>query len=83
MRTAIYLAIVVFFGHCVYRIDGASVRIIWYGVQEMTFEFRKRLDTEIEQNMGNFYETLSEKNRRRFAALQARAAWPWSDQVSG
>ena len=38
----------------------------------MTFEFRKRLDRKIEQNMRNLYETLSEKDRRRFAALQAQ-----------
>lgn len=38
----------------------------------MAFEFRKRLDGKIEQNMRNLYETLSEKDRRRFAALQAQ-----------
>ena len=38
----------------------------------MAFEFRKGLDGEIEQNMRNLYETLSEKDRRRFAAFQAQ-----------
>ncbi|MGK7894444.1 MAG: hypothetical protein AB4372_12665 [Xenococcus sp. (in: cyanobacteria)] len=68
-----------FFGHFVYRIDGANVGIIFYRSQKMAFEFRKGLDGEREQNMRNLYETLSEKDRRRFAAFQARAAGPWSD----
>ena len=38
----------------------------------MVFEFPKRWDAQIEENMRNLYETLSEKDRRRFAALQAQ-----------
>ena len=38
----------------------------------MSFEFRNRLAPELEENMRNFYLTLSEKDRRRFAALQAQ-----------
>ena len=38
----------------------------------MAFEFSNRLDAPVEQNMQNLYETLSEKDRRRFAALQAQ-----------
>ena len=34
-----------------------------------TFE---RFDRATEQDMRNFFETLSEKDRRRFAAVQAR-----------
>ena len=38
----------------------------------MAFEFSNRLDSVLEQNIRNFYETLSEKDRRRFAAVQAQ-----------
>jgi hypothetical protein len=38
----------------------------------MAFKFPKPLDAQIEENMRNLYETLSEKDRRRFAALQAQ-----------
>jgi len=32
----------------------------------------KRLDAEMEQKMRNFFATLSEKDRRRYAAIQAQ-----------
>ena len=38
----------------------------------MAFVFAKRLDAAIEKNMQDFYGTLSEKERRRFAAVQSR-----------
>lgn len=38
----------------------------------MAFEFSNRLDSVVEQSMRNFYETLSEKDRRRFSALQSQ-----------
>ena len=38
----------------------------------MAFIFAKEWDTAIEKNLRDFYDTLSEKERRRFAAVQAR-----------
>ena len=38
----------------------------------MAFVFAKRLDVAVEKNMQDFYGTLSEKERRRFAAVQSR-----------
>jgi hypothetical protein len=38
----------------------------------MAFVFAKRLDAAVEKNMQDFYGTLSEKERRRFAAIQSR-----------
>ena len=38
----------------------------------MTFEFSNRLDPTVEQTMRNLYKTLSEKDRRRFAAFQSQ-----------
>ena len=38
----------------------------------MGFEFRNQLEPALEESMRNFYLTLSEKDRRRFAALQAQ-----------
>ena len=38
----------------------------------MAFVFAKRLDAAVEKNMQDFYGTLSEKERRRFAAVQSR-----------
>jgi len=38
----------------------------------MALEVSKRLDADLEQTMRDFCATLSEKDRRRFAALQAR-----------
>jgi hypothetical protein len=38
----------------------------------MAFEFDNRLDAATEQNLRNFYQTLSEKDQRRFAAVQAQ-----------
>jgi hypothetical protein len=38
----------------------------------MAFEFQNRLDPGVEQNMRDFFETLSEKEQRRFAAVEAR-----------
>lgn len=37
----------------------------------MAFVFQERYDPQIEQRMRGFWETLSEKDRRRFAALEA------------
>lgn len=38
----------------------------------MTFEFRNQLSPSLEASMRNLYETLSEKDRRRFAAFQSQ-----------
>ena len=38
----------------------------------MAFQFDNGLDTATEQNMRDFFATLSEKDQRRFAALEAR-----------
>jgi hypothetical protein len=38
----------------------------------MAFEFDNCLDAATEQNMRDFFETLSEKDRRRFAAIEAK-----------
>lgn len=36
----------------------------------MAFVFQRRYELHIEEDMRNFWETLSEKDRRRFAALE-------------
>ncbi len=38
----------------------------------MAFQFDNRLDAAAEQNMRDFFGTLSEKDQRRFAAVEAR-----------
>ena len=38
----------------------------------MAFEFSKRLTPALEETIRHFYETLSEKDRRRFSAVQAQ-----------
>jgi hypothetical protein len=38
----------------------------------MAAALTKPWDAAVEKNMRDFYETLSEKDRRRFAAVQAR-----------
>lgn len=38
----------------------------------MAFQFENRLEAVTEQNMRDFFTTLSEKDQRRFAALEAR-----------
>lgn len=38
----------------------------------MAFDFSRRLDAATEDAWRNFYNTLSEKDQRRFAAVQAR-----------
>src|SRR5687767_6578044 len=38
----------------------------------MAFIFTKTWDAAITKNMQDFYDTLSEKDQRRFAAMQAR-----------
>ncbi len=38
----------------------------------MAFQFDNRLDAATEQNMQDFFGTLSEKDQRRFAALEAK-----------
>lgn len=37
----------------------------------MAFAFDNRWDAVTEQNMRNFFDTLTEKDQRRFAALEA------------
>jgi hypothetical protein len=37
----------------------------------MAFVFQKRYDPHIEERMRRFWETLSERDRRRFAAFEA------------
>ena len=38
----------------------------------MAFVFTKAWDATVEKNVRDFYDTLSEKEQRRFAAVQAR-----------
>jgi hypothetical protein len=38
----------------------------------MAFIFTKAWDATVEKNVQGFYDTLSEKEQRRFAAVQAR-----------
>jgi hypothetical protein len=38
----------------------------------MTLVFMKEWDAAVEKTLRDFYDTLSEKDRRRFAAVQAR-----------
>lgn len=38
----------------------------------MAFQFAHQLDEATEQNMRDFFGTLSEKDQRRFAALEAK-----------
>jgi len=38
----------------------------------MAFQFDNRMDAVLEQSMRDFFDTLSEKDQRRFAAFQAR-----------
>ena len=38
----------------------------------MAFQFDNQFDAATEQNMRDFFATLSEKDQRRFAALEAR-----------
>jgi hypothetical protein len=38
----------------------------------MAFQFSARLDAATEQNLRDFFTTLSEKDQRRFAAVEAR-----------
>jgi hypothetical protein len=38
----------------------------------MAVAFTKPWDASVEKNVRDFYHTLSEKDRRRFAAVQAR-----------
>jgi len=38
----------------------------------MAFQFDNRFDAATEQNMRDFFATLSEKDQRRFAALESK-----------
>ena len=38
----------------------------------MAFPFTSRYEREVEERMRGFYQTLSEKDRRRYAAVEAR-----------
>jgi hypothetical protein len=38
----------------------------------MAFQFTARYGHEVEERMQGFYQTLSEKDRRRYAAVEAR-----------
>lgn len=38
----------------------------------MAFAFRSQYEPDVERRMRGFYETLSEKDQRRFAALETR-----------
>ena len=38
----------------------------------MAFQFHNKCDASTERNMRDFFATLSEKDQRRFAALEAR-----------
>src|SRR2546428_9479793 len=43
-----------------------------FGRPRMAVACTKPWDASVEKNVRDFYETLSEKDRRRFAAVQAR-----------
>src|SRR6266436_5598825 len=43
-----------------------------FGRPRMAVAFTKPWDASVEKNVRDFYHTLSEKDRRRFAAVQAR-----------
>src|SRR5262249_60965281 len=43
-----------------------------FGRPRMAVAFTKPWDTSVEKNVRDFYHTLSEKDRRRFAAVQTR-----------
>src|SRR5262249_62430084 len=49
-----------------------------FGRPRMAVAFTKPWDTSVEKNVRDFYHTLSEKDRRRFAAVQARQLGYWS-----
>ena len=38
----------------------------------MAFQFKNRLDAATERNLRDFFNTLSEKDKRRFVAIEAR-----------
>ena len=38
----------------------------------MAFQFTARYERDVEERMQGFYQTLSEKDRRRYAAVEAR-----------
>jgi hypothetical protein len=38
----------------------------------MAFQFTARYERDVEERMQGFYQTLSEKDRRRYAAIEAR-----------
>jgi hypothetical protein len=38
----------------------------------MAFPFTARYERDVEERMQGFYQTLSEKDRRRYAAIEAR-----------
>ena len=38
----------------------------------MAFQFTARYERDVEERMQGFYQTLSEKDRRRYAAVKAR-----------
>lgn len=38
----------------------------------MAFQFTARYERNVEERMRGFYQTLSEKDRRRYAAVEAR-----------
>lgn len=44
----------------------------FFGGPTMAFVFTKAWDAAVEKNLRDFYDTLSEKEQRRFAAVQAR-----------
>ena len=44
----------------------------FFGRPTMAVALTKPWDAAVEKNMRDFYQTLSEKDRRRFAAVQAR-----------
>ena len=46
----------------------------------MAFEFPKRLDAEIEQNMRKFYETLSEKLQQMGTPVSDETIGQWMEE---
>ena len=53
----------------------------------MAFQFTARYERDVEERMQGFYQTLSEKDRRRYAAVEARklgrGGVPYVAQVLG
>jgi hypothetical protein len=55
----------------------------YFGRSKMAVAYTKPWDTAIEKNIRDFYHTLSDKDRRRFAAGAGAAVRLWRRKVYG